>query len=59
MKTFSLMPSGKLAIAYQKQKAKQRLSGKAGVESVVGYLKSDHLLNRNFLKNQLLKNILC
>ncbi|MBT8763372.1 hypothetical protein KFV02_05450 [Desulfohalobiaceae bacterium Ax17] len=39
--------------AYQKQKARKRFRRRAGIESVIGHLKSDFRLARNFLKGSL------
>ena len=43
-------PSGKRATAYQKQKARKRFRKRAGIEPIIGHLKSDYRLIRNFLK---------
>ena len=47
-----LMPKApnKNDTAYQKQKARKRFRKRAGIEPVIGHLKSDHRLKRNFLK---------
>lgn len=43
-------PSGKRATAYQRQKAKKRFRRRAGIEAIIGHLKSDYRMMRNFLK---------
>jgi IS5 family transposase len=43
-------PSGKRVTAYQKQKARRRFRKRAGIEAIIGHLKSDHRMIRNFLK---------
>ena len=43
-------PSGKRATAYQRQKARERFRKRAGIEPIIGHLKSDYRLMRNFLK---------
>lgn len=43
-------PSGKRATAYQRQKARKRFRKRAGIEPIIGHLKSDYRLIRNFLK---------
>ncbi len=45
-------PPGKRATAYQKQKARKRFRRRAGIEPVIGHLKSDYRLVRNYLKGQ-------
>lgn len=45
-------PSGKRATAYQKQKTRKRFRRRAGIEPIIGHLKSDYRLMRNFLKGQ-------
>lgn len=47
-----LMPSAgnKNQTAYQKQKARKRFRKRAGIEPVIGHLKSDFKLKRNYLK---------
>jgi len=35
--------------AYQRQKQRQRFRKRAGIEAIIGHLKSDHRLGRNFL----------
>jgi IS5 family transposase len=50
-------PPDKRATAYQKQKARQRFRRRAGIEPIIGHLKSDHRLNRNFLKGVVGDNI--
>jgi IS5 family transposase len=41
---------GKRATAYQKQKARKRFRRRAGIEPIIGHLKTDYRLVRNFLK---------
>ena len=36
--------------AYQKRKEQERFRKRAGIEPVIGHLKSDHRMNRNFLR---------
>jgi len=43
-------PPGKKATPYQRQKAKKRFRKRAGIEPIIGHLKSDYRLARNFLK---------
>jgi IS5 family transposase len=43
-------PSGKRATAYQKQKARKRFRRRAGIEPIIGHLKSDYRMMRNYLK---------
>lgn len=43
-------PSGKKATPYQRQKARKRFRKRAGIEPIIGHLKSDYRLIRNFLK---------
>jgi IS5 family transposase len=43
-------PSGKRATAYQKQQTRKRFRRRAGIEPIIGHLKSDYRLMRNFLK---------
>lgn len=43
-------PSGKKATAYQRQKARKRFRKRAGIEPIIGHLKSDYWMARNFLK---------
>ena len=43
-------PPRKRATAYEKQKARKRFRRRAGIEPVIGHLKSDYRLGRNFLK---------
>lgn len=42
-------PSGK-ATAYQRQKARKRFRRRAGIEPIIGHLKSDYRMARNYLK---------
>jgi len=46
-------PPGKRATAYQKRKARQRFRRRAGIEPIIGHLKTDFRLMRNFLKGSL------
>ena len=39
--------------AYQKRKARKRFRGRAGIEPVIGHLKHDHRMVRNFLKGEI------
>lgn len=41
---------GKAATAYEKTKARKRFRRRAGIEPIIGHLKSDYRLARNFLK---------
>ena len=41
------------ATKYQKQKAKKRFRSRAGIEPVIGHLKHDHRMIRNYLKGEL------
>jgi len=43
-------PSGKRATSYQRQKARKRFRKRAGIEPIIGHLKSDYRLIRNYLK---------
>jgi IS5 family transposase len=43
-------PPGKKDTAYQKTKARKRFRRRAAIEPVIGHLKSDHRLKRNYLK---------
>lgn len=43
-------PPGKSATAYEKRKARQRFRKRAGIEPIIGHLKSDFRLVRNYLK---------
>ncbi len=43
-------PPGKRATAYQKQKARKRFRKRAGIEPIIGHLKSDYRMMRNYLK---------
>lgn len=43
-------PPGKRATPYEKQKARKRFRRRAGIEPIIGHLKSDFRLGRNFLK---------
>lgn len=42
-------PPGKRASSYEKQKARKRFRRRAGIEPIIGHLKSDFRLKRNFL----------
>ena len=44
---------GKGATTYQKQKARKRFRRRAGIEPIIGHLKSDYRLMRNYLKGSL------
>lgn len=46
-------PPKKTDTAYQRQKARKRFRRRAGIEPVIGHLKSDFRLARNFLKGSL------
>lgn len=46
-------PSNKKATAYQKQKARKRFRRRAGIEPIIGHLKSDYRLMRNYLKGSI------
>jgi len=41
---------GKRTTNYEKQKARQRFRRRAGIEPIIGHLKSDHRMLRNYLK---------
>jgi IS5 family transposase len=41
------------ATAYQKQKARKRFRRRAGIEPIIGHLKSDYRLMRNYLKGSM------
>ncbi len=43
-------PPDKRATPYEKQKARKRFRRRAGIEPIIGHLKSDFRLNRNFLQ---------
>ncbi len=43
-------PPGKNATNYQKQKARKRYRARAGIESIIGHIKHDHRMLRNYLK---------
>ena len=43
-------PPGKRSTTYQKQKARKRFRRRAGIEPIIGHLKSDFRLMRNYLK---------
>ncbi len=43
-------PPKKDATAYEKQKMRKRLRRGAAIEPIIGHLKSDHRMKRNFLK---------
>lgn len=43
-------PSGKRATPYQRQKARKRFRRRAGIEPIIGHLKSDYRMFRNYLK---------
>jgi transposase, IS5 family len=44
---------GKRVNAYEKRKAKKRFRRRAGIEPIIGHLKSDYRLMRNYLKGSL------
>ena len=44
---------GKRTTTYQKQKARKRFRRRAGIEPIIGHLKSDYRLMRNYLKGSL------
>jgi len=44
---------GKRATEYQKRQARKRFRRRAGIEPVIGHLKTDYRLARNFLKESL------
>ncbi|MCJ7581560.1 MAG: IS5 family transposase [Candidatus Aminicenantes bacterium] len=44
---------GKRSTTYQKQKARKRFRRRAGIEPIIGHLKSDFRLMRNYLKGSL------
>jgi len=44
---------GKRTTVYQKQKARKRFRRRAGIEPIIGHLKSDYRLLRNYLKGQM------
>ena len=46
-------PAGKRSTAYQKQRDRKRFRRRAGIEPVIGHLKSDYRMARNFLKGNL------
>ena len=46
-------PPGKRATPYEKQKARKRFRRRAGIEPIIGHLKSDFRLGRNFLKGMM------
>ncbi len=43
-------PPKKDATAYEKQKMRKRFRRRAAIEPIIGHLKSDHRMKRNFLK---------
>jgi IS5 family transposase len=44
---------GKRASVYEKRKARKRFQRRAGIEPIIGHLKSDYRLMRNYLKGSL------
>lgn len=46
-------PSGKKATAYQRQKMRKRFRRRAGIEPIIGHLKHDHRMIRNYLKGSI------
>ena len=47
-----ILPSApkKYATQYQKQKARKRFRARAGIEPVIGHIKHDHRMLKNYLK---------
>jgi IS5 family transposase len=45
-------PLPKTASRYQKEKMREKFRGRAGIEPIIGHLKSDHRMWRNFLKGE-------
>lgn len=43
-------PLGKKATAYQKRKARQRFRARAGIEPIIGHIKHDHRMLKNYLR---------
>jgi len=43
-------PLGRNATTYQKRKARKRFRARAGIEPVIGHIKHDHRMIRNYLK---------
>lgn len=43
-------PLGKNASAYQKRKARKRFRARAGIEPIIGHIKHDHRMLRNYLR---------
>ena len=50
-------PPGKRTTPYQKQKARKRFRKRAGIEPIIGHLKSDYRLARNYLKGSVADSI--
>ncbi len=50
-------PSGKKATPYQRQKARKRFRKRTDIEPIIGHLKSDYRLTRNYLKRTVGDNI--
>lgn len=46
-------PLPETATKYQKQKARKRFRSRAGIEPVIGHIKHDHRMIRNYLKGEL------
>ena len=46
-------PPKKNATDYEKRKARKRFRSRAGIEPIIGHLKHDHRMLRNFLKGEL------
>jgi len=46
-------PISNKSTRYQKQKIREKFRGRAGIEPIIGHLKSDHRMWRNFLKGNL------
>jgi len=47
------VPLPSSATKYQKQKARKRFRSRAGIEPVIGHIKHDHRMIRNYLKGEL------
>ncbi|MCP3925486.1 MAG: IS5 family transposase [Desulfobacterales bacterium] len=53
VKILSPKPPGKKTTEYEKRKARNRFRRRAGIEPVIGHLKSDFRLARNYLKGSI------
>jgi IS5 family transposase len=53
MQILTPKPLPSSATKYQKQKARKRFRSRAGIEPVIGHLKHDHRMIRNYLKGEL------